>query len=208
MYLTQIKLNPEHPSVHYDVGNAHALHQRIMSGFPDLPQGRAGENILFRTEPKQFVLLVQSRTEPSWRKLPRGYAIDHDSKDCSALLGSLTKDRTFRFRLKANPSRRDPESRRLLGINKPADQLAWLERQADRNGFALMEASVTPLPDLIGYKRRDSDENSYQRITLRVAEFGGFLRVADEQKFRLALQQGIGRGRAYGCGLLAIAPVQ
>lgn len=209
MYLTQIKLNPEHPSVHYDTGNVHALHQRVMSGFLDLSQqqARAKENILFRTEPQRFQVLVQSRSQPDWGKLPKGYAIAHESKDCSDLLSSLAAGRSFRFRLKANPSRRDPASRKQVGINKPADQLAWLERQAERNGFTLVEAIVTPLPTLVGFKRRDPGGDSYQRITLRCAEFGGVLRVADQQKFCQALQKGIGRGQAYGCGLLAIAPV-
>jgi CRISPR system Cascade subunit CasE len=36
--------------------------------------------------------------------------------------------------------------------------------------------------------------------------FDGLLRVSDPDVFRLTLQKGVGSGKAYGFGLLSIAP--
>jgi CRISPR system Cascade subunit CasE len=45
------------------------------------------------------------------------------------------------------------------------------------------------------------------RVTLGVATFEGQLLVEDAEVFRSTLCSGIGRARAYGCGLLTLARV-
>ena len=44
-------------------------------------------------------------------------------------------------------------------------------------------------------------------VTLASATFEGELRVTDAGQVRSALQQGLGHGRAFGLGLLSLAPV-
>jgi CRISPR system Cascade subunit CasE len=45
-----------------------------------------------------------------------------------------------------------------------------------------------------------------QTVTLRVATFDGRFRVVDPTALRAALVNGIGRAKAYGCGLMTLAP--
>ena len=42
-------------------------------------------------------------------------------------------------------------------------------------------------------------------MTLGVATFEGVLEVTDPDALRRALTHGIGRGKAYGCGLMTLA---
>ena len=44
-----------------------------------------------------------------------------------------------------------------------------------------------------------------RRVTLGVATFEGVLEVTDPDALRRALTHGIGRGKAYGCGLMTLA---
>jgi CRISPR system Cascade subunit CasE len=44
------------------------------------------------------------------------------------------------------------------------------------------------------------------RVVLQTASFQGHLVVRDVEPARRALLEGVGRGRAYGCGLLTLAP--
>jgi CRISPR system Cascade subunit CasE len=41
-------------------------------------------------------------------------------------------------------------------------------------------------------------------VTLRTATFEGILTISDLERFRRTLLSGIGRAKAYGCGLLTI----
>jgi len=45
-------------------------------------------------------------------------------------------------------------------------------------------------------------------MTFGAATFEGILEVTDAEKFRQSLKQGIGTGKAYGFGLLSVAPVR
>ena len=46
-----------------------------------------------------------------------------------------------------------------------------------------------------------------RKITLGKAHIQGMLTVSDQQQFRNSFKNGIGKGRAFGCGLLQIVPV-
>ena len=44
-------------------------------------------------------------------------------------------------------------------------------------------------------------------MTHRKAQFDGVLRITDVELFRKSLLSGMGRGKAYGMGLLTLAPL-
>ena len=63
---------------------------------------------------------------------------------------------------------------------------------------------VTRRADLSFGKHDDAGPGRRRQVTLRQARFDGTLRVVDAAVLRTALVQGIGRGKAYGCGLLTL----
>lgn len=210
MYLSKLVLNERDRTVQRDLSNAHALHQRIMQAFPDeqRDQPRADWHVLFRQEPDSSTVLVQSGIEPNWNHLPPNYLSDRMGmplgvKPFDLEPSQLELGRVFQFRLKANPSKRDKQSRKLIGMFHQTDQLAWLERQAEQHGFKLLEVSVIPTPNVFGIKGKGEAP-----IRILTVMYQGILQITNSALFIQALQQGIGRGRSYGCGLLSIARIR
>ncbi len=201
MYLSKLVLNESNPAVQKDLSNAHALHQRIMHGFPDEHRDvpRSDWNVLFRHEPDSNVILVQSVIEPDWNKLEANYLLSYDTKPFDPVIAHFSPGKLLQFRLRANPSKRDSKTRKTVGYFKPSDQLAWLARQAERNGFRLHMADVIPSPNVFGRKRDQAP------IRITTALYQGILEVTDSEQFLAAVEKGIGRGKSYGCGLLSLA---
>jgi CRISPR-associated protein Cas6/Cse3/CasE subtype I-E len=50
------------------------------------------------------------------------------------------------------------------------------------------------------------DDQISHKLTLNIVQFDGYLQVIDPDKLLTALRQGIGPAKAFGCGLLSLAP--
>lgn len=74
---------------------------------------------------------------------------------------------------------------------------AWLKSRAERHGFEIDEESLA----VDGYQQH---ANQKGRMHFSTVDFGGELRVRDLAAFRLALGDGIGHAKAFGCGLLLV----
>jgi CRISPR system Cascade subunit CasE len=68
------------------------------------------------------------------------------------------------------------------------------------HGFAVVDATATQLPPM--FVRRPAGERGF---SLDRTRYTGRLRVTDSEKFTEALRSGVGRGRAFGNGLLFVA---
>lgn len=234
MYLSRLILNPRSRAVRNDLSDCHSMHRTILSAFPQAQGGaRAEFGILFRTDADQrsgrITLLVQSQTEPDWSELnPKDYLLDDfvelDNpvvKRVDEKYGALGQGVHLRFRLRANPTRR--VSQKCVGeesngfgkrveIHGEEQQLDWLRRKGEQHGFRLLTARVNPNvlnaranPEgkVIGWRER-----SQPPMKFGSALFDGELEITDAEKFKQALAQGIGSGKAYGFGLLSIAPAR
>jgi len=73
---------------------------------------------------------------------------------------------------------------------------AWIERQAQQAGLALIQVHMTPRW-LSGWNTR-----------LRVVTYDGLALVNDTSALLEAVAKGIGPSKAFGCGLLSLAPIQ
>ncbi len=204
MMLSQLVLNERHSGIYHDLDNLNALHQRIMQAFPDEagPNARSTFNVLYRREPGVLTILVQSAAAPDWARLPAGYLDRAQTTEMDPLLERLAPGLPLRFRLLANPTKRDNQSRKVIALARPEEQEAWLQRQAARAGFEITGLRIGPAEQSQG--RRKGIEAA---VTLRTVLFDGTLRVTDADALREAVRHGSGRGRSYGCGLLSLAPL-
>lgn len=208
MFLSQLVLNDNNRKVRRDFGNAHELHRQIMQAFPDEADQHPNDdwaprqewNILFRQEPDSPILLVQSAIEPDWSKLPNGYLQQENTKPVTYSTEQFKPGKVLQFRLRANPSKRDKATRKTVGFFKQQDQLEWLQRQSDRNGFRLHGTDVIPSANVFGKKPTGKSP-----IRITTVLFQGILEVTDSSAFIQTLCQGLGRGKSYGCGLLSVA---
>ncbi len=226
MYLTRLFLDPRSRAARRDLTDSHQLHRTVMGAFPDLAGGRAEACVLHRLESEHAypVLYVQSAIRPDWTSLPERYL--HDDwmgepnpavRELDAVWAGLSVGQELRFRLLANPVKRlRVESEGASGPRVPIiaqDQLtAWLARKAEDGGFELLSTTevpsvpsveATPAGERGGWRVRGEKRH---RLTFAGVRFDGRLRIVDVEEFRRSLREGIGPAKAYGYGLLSIAP--
>lgn len=125
----------------------------------------------------------------------------------------------YRFRLTANPTKKTDtlsKEQRLAKIAKrhgrrvpvPTDALPeWLASRAERSGFRLVEPLGETLTTVPGYVYVNKTRESGKGQRLRSVRYNGLLEVVNPDTFDQALRNGIGPAKAYGFGLLSIAPL-
>ncbi|MGX2993925.1 type I-E CRISPR-associated protein Cas6/Cse3/CasE [Streptomyces sp. JNUCC 64] len=216
-WLTRLVLNPAHRQIHYDLGDAAALHRRVMTlvpdGLGDSPRARAG--VLFRVEPDAPhrstgaptapVVLVQTQVPPDTSRLPGGYAAQTLTRDMRPMLTALRPGLPVRYRILGNAVRRcGPNStagkwKQLIPLHGAEADQWWAER-SHTCGLTLHTTRSETAASIS--TRRDKTI----RINRAAVLFEGTATVRDPEALRTALFQGVGRSKSYGCGLLSLAP--
>ncbi|MDP9951840.1 MULTISPECIES: type I-E CRISPR-associated protein Cas6/Cse3/CasE [Streptomyces] len=219
LWLTRIVPSPSSRDARRDLGGADEgirLHRRVLQMFPDGVEGpaRAAFGVLFRAEetPRGPQILLQSRTEPDPSRLPAAYG-SVETRSLDALLSHLRKGMVVSYRCVANPVRKPGEaSRKAYGL-PPVVALSgnaaveWWERQARAGGLEPLHVDADPLTAVRGNQgpQGPAAKRVIQQARVR---FDGAARVLDAELLRERLVSGIGRGKAYGCGLLTLAPAR
>lgn len=110
----------------------------------------------------------------------------------------------YRFKVIVNPTRRDSASQKLVPVKGREAVAQWfLERAPSSWGFsASAEHLQIDRIDVLQFKDKNQSE-----VTMAQAHVQGQLTVTDSEKFHHSFTTGIGRGRAFGCGLLQIVPI-
>lgn len=85
-------------------------------------------------------------------------------------------------------------------------QRQWLLERAERNGFLLYKDGFDVVETKWLKFRKGEAKNT--EVTLRSAAFEGMLTITDISLFKDALVNGIGRAKAYGCGLMTLARIR
>ena len=172
-----------------------SLHRYVMQGFPDDigsdPRSQVGA--LFRVDGRS--ILVQSAKKPRW---PKSYEAEVKLEFKADL---LKVGERYRFRLGLNSvaqSNRDGRCRRY-----PVPAADWLAAREDRLGatFEVRQVRVQKHHDHV--KR----EHYSRSFPIEVSVIDGYLTVTDSRRLAQAIREGIGREKAYGCGLLSLLPV-
>jgi CRISPR system Cascade subunit CasE len=217
------------------IKQTYRVHQRIWMAFPDdarrnedpfflgewsntaKPQRRDG-GFLFRIEPDRPTrILVQSVLRPDWE-----YAF----QNAPHLLGEAPKVREFdpefsfgqrfRFRLVMLMVKRRSKKHRQEDPNAPLEVPiqclvngkpdpecgAWRERlreAADVHGFEINDLRVQP-SRIIRMKDKP--------ISFNAALFDGVLTCTSADRLKTAVINGVGRGKAFGMGLLSLAALK
>lgn len=227
-FLSSGSLNLFDRQVRRDLGDRQNLHCTLMHAFPPSPMKseiRKAYGVLYRLEADRRghpMILLQSSERPDWTQLPACYwKAPPQSKQIDSQLESLDAGRVLSFRLLANPTRRSTGRRpgedgaggkqwagKLIELTSEEDQLTWLTAQGARKGFELAPVSGWTVPDVrisaTGKLFGQGDKRA--RMSFGIVQFDGHLRIVDREAFHSALAEGVGRAKAYGCGLLSIGP--
>lgn len=226
MYLSKIPLNPRRLQAQRLLADRRAMHAAVLAGQPEQPvrPPEAGRpRVLWRIdadEPHQPVVLAVTEARPDFTHLveqggwPRA-ELPFAVRDYRRLLDRLEKGQAYRFRLTANPTHSpraegsDQRRGKRLAHVTHAQQLEWLTGRVEALGIRLLELAGGGGPDvLVTARDRVTFRHDRGKVTLGVATFDGRLQVADPDRLRDVLVTGVGPAKAYGCGLLTLAPIR
>ncbi|OUZ08651.1 type I-E CRISPR-associated protein Cas6/Cse3/CasE [Aeromicrobium sp. PE09-221] len=217
MFLTHMRLNPSRGGTRRLLASPQRIHAAVLAGIPD---HRDDERVLWRIDQPanhDVNLLVTSERQPDFTGLieqagwPARPDITWTTRDYDQLLNRLASGQTWQFRLRGNPviRRRDDTGRiHTIPHLTARQQRDWLVARAERVGVRFVP-DENDEPQVIVSERRTESFTRYasakgRHVTLATARFDGLLEVTDPEALRTALSAGIGRAKAYGCGLLTL----
>lgn len=189
------------------ITDLYSLHRVVYSLYPDIrsdedknhsrPSGilyadhggdHRGRKILMLADREPAQCVEGQYGEVQSKPLPDGF-LSHNS---------------YRFKVIVNPTRRNNASRKLLAVCGREAIADWFTDRA-RNSWGFR---IEPAQLQIGRVEVQQFKDKQQRqVTIGQAHVQGVLRVIEPDQFNSSFTQGIGRARAYGCGLLQIVPI-
>ena len=224
MYITRVKICLFNPEGMKALASPHIMHGIISASFPSGYERNTsgvadpGKTPLWRVDSKdrsRYLLLVSNK-EPDKR-----YLADHlgdqtdesvETKEYDSLIDRIKEGATYRFKADLNPTAcfTDDAGKRhripLLPENEKRNSLnycsqeKWFNYKAENAGFSVNDM-MTSGNETMNFKKGPDGE----RVSFLKTTFEGTLTVTDRDKFITTLKAGIGREKAYGCGMLSIA---
>lgn len=205
MYLSRAELDATRRNTMIALASPQKFHGAVESAFPG---GRRRRLWRLDTLNGKLYLLLLSEDVPDLTGLCAqfGTGTAPETRTYEPLLERVTPGSCWQFRLTANPTRsqKNPVDPLARGTLKPCylevEQEEWLLEQAEKHGFAIPEGAFRVTRKQTYHFAKEGR----RPVTLLAVTYEGILQVTDPEAFREMLCQGIGRGKAYGLGLMTI----
>ncbi|MGW5609445.1 type I-E CRISPR-associated protein Cas6/Cse3/CasE [Streptomyces sp. NPDC003753] len=234
MYLTRFRVNTARPGARRLLSSPQAMHATVMSSFPQvLPTAEQAPRVLWRIDRNataEVLLFVVSPDRPDlthlveqagWPAAAASGTPGWQTYAYTPFLERLEKGSAWNFRLTANPVHhartRDGQPTKRTAHLTPRHQLQWLLARQDAAGFNVLakpeDRRRTEHGDEHQLTVRDQRSLDFGkrgasgRVTLTTVTYDGRLQVTDPDALRRVLTSGLGKAKAYGCGLMTLAPV-
>jgi CRISPR system Cascade subunit CasE len=192
MYISKLYVDVKMPSVRHDLSSLNYFYdtlKKISGG--GVPVYRIDNVPLNQTGYIQPVVLISDRKpEMADVKIPSGYIAKIETFEYDI---PVRNGMVYKYYLRANPSVKILFKH--FDLETEESWREWLETECVQNGFEVVDCKVTD----DGYVTCAEKKVKFLSVL-----FEGALKIIDEVKFRKALNNGIGRGREYGLGLLSI----
>lgn len=189
------------------VTDTYSLHRVVYSLFEDI---RTHEQKL--DSAKSGILFSDSGTVDDTRRIlmlsnrqPADTVNGHkvSVRSCS-IDDHYLSHKTYAFNVVVNPVKSVGEARKKIAIRGKESIEKWFIERAEKSwGFSVVTGSLQINKVVVDqFNGKDN-----QPITLSKAHIKGSLLVTDPSQFAKSFGQGIGRGKAFGCGLMQVTPV-
>ena len=107
--------------------------------------------------------------------------------------------RFYKFSIVANPCRMAGGKR--IGLIAESDIAKWFSEKANKGGFIVRSMEIFQNKYCKFYKDKNLVSFAHTKIS-------GHLEVTNQSLFEKTVEKGIGKGRAFGFGLLQLAVIQ
>lgn len=185
------------------ITDAYSLHRVVYDLFDDVrsmeeKQTSVSSGILYADKGGDFhgrKILMLSNRQPN---IP-----EHGELSIKKIADNFLDYENYRFEVVMNPTKRENQSRKIIALRKREDIADWFITKTPQWGFAVSPEHLEVREIEI---KRFEKKKGEQTVTQGQAKLIGRLTVTDKEKFVQSFQNGIGRGRAFGCGLLQVVP--
>lgn len=177
-----------------DVRSEHEKNSHIQSGIVYADQGGVFEGY----QPVRKVLMVSDRQPTA--QVNGGYG----QVMCKSVAADFLGYNRYRFKVQVNPVRKDKRTGKRMAIKgREATRQWFIERAPKSWGFEIdpLHLQVDAI-DVVQFSGKDQHQ-----ITVGKAHLQGVLNVTNHAQFMHSFKHGIGKARAFGCGLLQIVPL-
>ncbi|MFF7081750.1 type I-E CRISPR-associated protein Cas6/Cse3/CasE [Streptomyces lavendulae] len=230
MHLTRFRINTARAGARHLLASPQRMHAAVMSSFAGALPSQENSRTLWRVDRNaraEAILLIVSEDRPDLTHLVEqaGWptTASWQTYDYKSFLDGLTAGTNWAFRLTANPvhhiRRTADEPRKRTAHRTSAHQMGWLLSRQERAGFRILEtpADRRRLQRGDEYQLTVRDEQRRQfdkteqstgrgnRVPLVSVTYDGRLEVTDPAALRTTLTLGLGKAKAYGCGLMTLA---
>jgi len=230
VFLTKIELDPTRRLARKYLGSPQVMHAVIMKATGGNDGGGSGR-VLWRVDravqSTTTSLYLLSPSEPDCSQIVQeaGTAgVLARTLDYSPFLEQLEAGQQWFFRLAANPSYSASQGKGIRGKRvghvTTEQQREWLITRTAGYGFELVSTSErlddgADATDSVVVVRRERpvfgrqrpDGKTRDQVTINRTVYEGVLRITDAERLRHVLISGIGRSKAYGCGLMTLARI-
>lgn len=230
--LIDVGVNPDRPRPgRLWLRNVYHVHQRLCMAFPTpaklaaddvflrpfAPADFARPKLLFRIERQveeagSRSILVLSDHQPDWDYAFRNAGMMLAAPpQCRPYSPVFESNQRLRFRVLVNPSKRrgtEPNKGKRVSLTWGEDEdpevllAEWFAAKGERHGFAVERCSLVTLGWVQAYRPRTKEQMKFRSALLE-----GTLSASDPAKLSVAVFSGIGHAKAFGFGLLSVAPV-
>lgn len=206
MYMSRVEIDLNKRETQRAYNQPHYFHRSVEDAFPG-PRARR----LWRLDSYQgkAYLIIVSDNMPNLSQIANDFgtpSTDRNSKtvDYKPFLAALSSGQTWHFRFTGNPVAAVKENNGR-GVQRahvtPEQQILWLVKRADKLGVEFKSETI----QVVNSKWFRFKKNEKDMVTFRQVSFEGLLKITNNQRVVEALTKGIGRQKAYGCGLLTLA---
>lgn len=206
MYLSRVELDENRRSTMVALASLQKLHGAVESAFSGERRRRLWR--LDRLGGKLYLLIVSEDVPTDLMHIVSQFGTGNEAqtKCYDTLFERLEPESRWHFRLTANPvhARPDPKhpgERGLVDAHCSKQfQKKWLMDRAEKHGFALLEDDFM-VTETKWLRFRKHGKNM---VTILSVTYEGSLRIVEPYAFQQLLCQGIGKGKAYGLGMMTV----
>lgn len=204
MYLTRMELDTAKRAAVMALSSPNRIHGAVESAFAER------KRTLWRIDRlagKTYLLLV-SEDRPDLGSAVKQFGTENgwESRDYTPFLEKIWAGDRRRFRLTANPvitkSAGSGNRGSVLAHVTVEQQEQWLADRAKKHGFSVATGEFSAVSSSWITLRKGKEGG--RLVSFRSVTFEGILTVTDAALFRETLKNGIGREKAYGCGMLTV----
>ena len=210
MFLSRVEIDRFNRRTIMDLSHLGAYHGWVESCFDEDKENRSRKLWRIDNIGNKEYLLILSKQKPIIEVLEKyGVKGTADSKNYEKLLDSIEDGMVAKFKVELNAAKSMPgnKAKRKRGSIRPItfeESYEFFNEKALQNGFEVLGDLFIKDKSVKKMKKRSESVS----VSLNSIIYEGALKVTDKDMFKKALVSGIGKKKAYGFGLLSIAPMQ